>query len=575
MSVFARKRASVGRKYTSTSTSSNVQFSIPNKGNLQGIFENYLDRTDTKDYETLLLMMRDYQLSDENIITLLTEATMCVSVLNEELQLFIEATLKLDWTTRSPGVICMFQSFLHALMTVHNCHIKFIINNLVKHFITEDNVQEWVDNEPTKAESIKYDCIHHVFNIMLKMFPMIKEDIFLELVSQFPYINKTAHNFEVYLYNLLRIVDYSPPFRQDILRLIFSKLVLMDAHAPKEEISRLEEEEDVFEMDEKTEMRLPLAHALDVSMKMIFDNFETICCTPETKQLDWEKAKGLYLEMLNIFDEVILPTFNIHHVQFVMYYICSLKSTFSEAFLNHLWKKINSTAVPTILKQSAVYYMGSLIARASFIPLSMLKGTLQQFAEWIHAYILRQDGLEFVHCDIRHHSLFYCICQTLFYVVAFRQKDLVNTKKNITFLESLNLGKIVLSRLNPLRVCQPAVVQNFAAVTRTYQLAYCYTVMEHNARNTMPTIYLDEHGSVVPMKNVLDCFFPFDPYVLKRSSERVAPHYIKYQEPDCDDMYDDEQKETEEDDFLNDSRMSKKFSEFSYGTSPGFKMAVS
>lgn len=78
------------------------------------------------------------------------------------------------------------------------------------------------------------------------------------------------------------------------------------------------------------------------------------------------------------------------------------------------------------------------------------------------------------------------------------------------------MGKIVTSRLNPLRVCQPAVVQNFAAITRKYQLAYCYSIIEHNSRNTLPTIYKDEKGSVIVSSNVLEAFYPFDPYILKR-----------------------------------------------------------
>lgn len=84
------------------------------------------------------------------------------------------------------------------------------------------------------------------------------------------------------------------------------------------------------------------------------------------------------------------------------------------------------------------------------------------------------------------------------------------------FLETLNLPKMVTCRLNPLRICQPAVIQNFAAVTRTYQLAYCYAVMEHNARNVLPTIYHDEKGAVVVSNSTVDALFPFDPYVLRR-----------------------------------------------------------
>lgn len=71
--------------------------------------------------------------------------------------------------------------------------------------------------------------------------------------------------------------------------------------------------------------------------------------------------------------------------------------------------------------------------------------------------------------------------------------------------------------MNPLRVCLPGVTQYFASVARHYQLAYCYSVIEHNQRNTIPLVYRDTTGAEVSSAQVyLDTFFPFDPYLLKR-----------------------------------------------------------
>lgn len=89
---------------------------------------------------------------------------------------------------------------------------------------------------------------------------------------------------------------------------------------------------------------------------------------------------------------------------------------------------------------------------------------------------------------------------------------------DLAFLQSLNLTKIVTCRLNPLKVCLPVVAQNFATVTRTYQLAYCYSVLQHNARYSMPVVHQDDKGYAVNRDStLLDTFFPFDPFVLRRS----------------------------------------------------------
>lgn len=60
----------------------------------------------------------------------------------------------------------------------------------------------------------------------------------------------------------------------------------------------------------------------------------------------------------------------------------------------------------------------------------VVKVTMQQIAEWIHTYIANQDAVECLNSDIRVHAVFYSVCQALFYLVAFRHKDLVERKKS-------------------------------------------------------------------------------------------------------------------------------------------------
>lgn len=133
---------------------------------------------------------------------------------------------------------------------------------------------------------------------------------------------------------------------------------------------------------------------------------------------------------------------------------------------------------------------------------------------------------------------------------------------------------MVTCRLNPLRFCQSAVLQNFAAVTRTYQLAYCYTIIEHNSRNVVPVIYHDDKGAEVVSNNMLDSFFPFDPYLLKKSGLKIEPNYREYQEfseKEGDGVAVKSMGEI--DDFLGDEKHSPtKSDRFSYGMSPGYKL---
>lgn len=48
--------------------------------------------------------------------------------------------------------------------------------------------------------------------------------------------------------------------------------------------------------------------------------------------------------------------------------LCHLSQALAEAFLDHLWKVLQSVSQPAVLRQAAAGYMGSFLARAKFIP---------------------------------------------------------------------------------------------------------------------------------------------------------------------------------------------------------------
>lgn len=139
-------------------------------------------------------------------------------------------------------------------------------------------------------------------------------------------------------------------------------------------------------------------------------------------------------------------------------------------------------------------------------------------------------------------------------------------------MQSLNLNKIVSCKLNPLKFCQTAVIQNFAAVTRNYQLAYCYPIIERNSRSNLPIIHTTSR-----FVNWLDMFFPFDPYLLPASGQRIDPLYTfssnslatAPESPNGKDEMEEDENDFMEDSFIGNDVESRR-EKFSYSTSPGF-----
>lgn len=231
-----------------------------------------------------------------------------------------------------------------------------------------------------------------------------------------------------------------------------------------------------------------------------------------------------------------------------------------------------------------------MLARAKYVPLGLLKRTLHELCAWAHNYIEKSDAGQNTML-VRAHLVFYAVCEAIFYVIAFRSRDLTNSSENLTFLQSLQLSTLVTCHLNPLRVCLPAVATAFAGVTRAHQLAYCHTILERNARRKLATVYQNE---IVMPEETLDTMFPFDPYLLKKSNAFIESLYQHYQPTEDEESNANniisiaKRKRIEsmsaissidDDDFLNEHKRNKlaesvksyeKELLFTYGTSPGF-----
>ncbi|KAK0142184.1 RNA polymerase I-specific transcription initiation factor RRN3 [Merluccius polli] len=110
----------------------------------------------------------------------------------------------------------------------------------------------------------------------------------------------------------------------------------------------------------------PVAEKLDSLMVVMLAYIRDVCLPKGA--LDVERTKELFRDLLSIFDKLILPTHASCHVQYILFYLCSFRVALAEAFLEHLWKILQSPSYAPVLRQAAAGYIGSLLARASFLP---------------------------------------------------------------------------------------------------------------------------------------------------------------------------------------------------------------
>ncbi|XP_029803969.1 RNA polymerase I-specific transcription initiation factor RRN3 isoform X2 [Suricata suricatta] len=524
---------------------------------------------ETNDFELLKNQLSDPDIKDDQIINWLLEFRSSITYLTKDFEQLINILLRLQWLNRSQTVVEEYLAFLGNLVSAQTVFLRPCLSMIASHFVPPRVVIKEGDVDVSDSDDeddnlpATFDTCHRALQIIARYVPSTPWFLMPILVEKFPFVRKSERILECYVHNLLRISVYFPTLRREILELVIEKLLKLDVNASRQDIEDAEEAapqtggggteaaERLFNMDEDEDrdhetkadpqrldrMAHPVAERLDILLSLLLSYIKDVCCVDG--KIDNNKTKDLYRDLITIFDKLLLPTHASCHVQFFLFYLCSFKLGFAEAFLDHLWKKLQDPNNPAIIRQAAGNYIGSFLARAKFIPLITVKSCLDLLVNWLHMYLNNQDSGTKAFCDVALHGPFYSACQAVFYTFVFRHKQLLsgNLKEGLRYLQSLNFERIVMSQLNPLKICLPSVVNFFAAITSKYQLVFCYTIIERNNRQMLPVIRSTAGGdSVQTCTNPLDTFFPFDPCVLKRSKKFIDPIYQIWEDMSAEEL---------------------------------------
>ncbi|XP_039950355.1 RNA polymerase I-specific transcription initiation factor RRN3 [Bactrocera tryoni] len=594
-----------------------VRFEIPKQKGILDAVEAVNEHNNFQPLNEFVAFLKETELSDNEFSQIMSDAHKLIYDLSPKFTNLVEALISLPWTKRQPTALQAYTEFYIDIMVAHNKYVEFGIPKLISLWIPTDGDEAmWPNGTPIDNVKIELEAIHHLLDRILTAIPMSFEVVLETIENKFPYFKKATHVIAGYVHNVLWLTEYKPIFTEFVMQLLMQKLVVLDVNAPRSEIEETECEEDedleeenedqeIFEMDDcqksssanqKDDDMLPMKHAightLDICMEKMFNFLDTrnpyaLNATAEQRM----QLNKFWKVLLTAFDNVILPSHNTHHVQFLLFYHSSFKNTIAEAFLQSLWDKIKNPNVSAVIRQAAVGYIASFLARAKFLPLHILKYYLKELCDWAHQYIQRCDQYR-QNGSLKANIVFFSLCQAVFYVIAFRSRDLTADRKSLLFLQSLQLSAIVTCNFNPLRVCLPAVATAFAGVTRAYQLAYCHAILERNARRKLATVYANDTATP---EETLDTFFPFDPYLLKMSEKKITPHYLQYQASEaeeasvvathmsplrqrkrgdsemCDDI-DDFIVADKRQKIMELARSQEREAQFTYGLSPGFHM---
>ena len=282
-----------------------------------------------------------------------------------------------------------------------------------------------------------------------------------------------------------------------------------------------------------------MAHKMDVMMDMAFEHLQ-MCVT---------NGHGIQVfeALIKSFQTTILETYESKFTQFLVFYMCSLApATCGNTFTSLLCDIFVSKSWPAHTRMAAAAYLASFLARAKYLPLSVVLESVTRLLEWSVSYAqLAEDRRNpfMSTADPIAHGVFYSACQAVMFALCFRLKDLTEDHKLKRVLRNLPLQELVEHHLKPLNVCLPSVVEEFVKQASLAQLVDCRAW--EDSREIAGAQIPGSFGG----KAKLDMFFPFDPYLLRQSDRFIRPNFIHWSMVEPPDMQ--EESSEADDDFVN------------------------
>ncbi|GAA94522.1 uncharacterized protein L969DRAFT_91520 [Mixia osmundae IAM 14324] len=302
-----------------------------------------------------------------------------------------------------------------------------------------------------------------------------------------------------------------------------------------------------------------------------------------------EQKRAVFDALLTSFDTHILQTFNTRHVQFLLFWSVSLSPEYTDDFTGALIERILfKTDAPNYIRVASAAYLGSFVSRAKFFDQDGARTVVRIMCQYISEQLSHLEPTQsgYVIPAYAQYTVFYAVVQAVMYIFCFRWRELLlededpvgeamspemgPTGARVWPPELDALKAAVDSPLNPLAICSAPVVEQFARISHSTGLMYCYTVLETNKRHassstsshaspTKPkpgsqrSVGIANQGPVhnAMLKHALaearfDTHFPFDPFKLPLSGVYVNDLYREWRDESDDTEDEDDVSEMEQ-----------------------------
>lgn len=504
-----------------------------------------------------------------------------VSALNKSNSDLVHAVLNSDWLGRTEDYVALYVRLLANLVSSQGVFLADVVRMLVNNLTAAPPSNGRIGDLPVVTRLTIYARAHRALQYLLQLIPAAGRILSSTMTNAFPHQTDSRRSHVVYVQNLLKLVQYVPELRGDVLALITERLVkidvqvqvdledlaedvgegLVDQILPNrpdlmddvEESDMSDEEEDSDEDEEDAEAQRAKditknVEKMDAILDILFSHYEQ-----SFNGRSIEEQAGSLSFLMSQFVITILPTHRSRHTQFLLFHYAQQSSQHIDTFVGTCLQISFDKGQPAMVRQASAAYLASFVARGLHVPSNAVRDVFGYIGSHL-ARLRREYEPDCRGPDMRRYSSFYVLVQALLYIFCFRWRDLESApdedfedddlatpygqehqwKSGVKEALSLN----VFSKLNPLKVCSTAIVTEFARIANHLSIVYIYHLLETNKRVRVLQSAGTGHGQVNRETALsarrdeshqhLDAYFPFDPYHLPKSKRWVEGDYREW-----------------------------------------------
>ncbi|KAL6715756.1 DNA independent RNA polymerase I transcription factor [Lecanora helva] len=503
-----------------------------------------------------------------------------VSALSKSNSDLVHGVINSQWLGRQEDYVAVFMRFLANLVSAQGTYLGETIRMLVSNLTAAPPSEGKSTNSPPLSRPTIYARAHKALHYLLQIIPSASRALSSALIDAFPNELDSRRNHIIYVQNLLRLIGYVPELREEVLRLITERLVKIDVQVQldlqdladetgeglvekipqfrpdimgDEEETDSSDDESESDLDEegdaeaqRTKEIIKNVEKMDAILDILFSHYDQVF----TKSTMQDQIASLNI-LLSHFSTIILPTHRSRHTQFLLFHFAQQSTEHVDAFVGACAQITFDKKQPAMIRQASAAYLASFVARGMHVAAPIVR----EVFDYLDSELERLRHTYEPSCrgpDLRRYSSFYVLTQAMLYIFCFRWRDLqygTEDDFNDDEMESYPyehhlkpgvkeaLSANSFSKLNPLKVCSPAIVNEFARLGNHLGVIYLYHLLETNkrvrlVRHVDPTFTHVNRETALSARGDeeqhLDEYFPFDPYHLPKSKRWLAGDYREW-----------------------------------------------